>query len=389
MSTAEPFTIHIEEEVLDDLKTRLNRTKLFPKPFNTKGKQYGQEQNIHDQLIEYWRTRYDWRKFENELNSFKNFKMRIQGLSIHFIHEQSPNPNAIPLILLHGWPGSVWEFHRTIPLLKNPADRAQAFHLVVPSLPGYGWSEGMNEPGLNVDKVASICNELMNKLGYKYYIAQGGDWGSIIARQIAYHFPNNCIALHLNMPIPGKLGPIQAISNVFDVVASKYLLSERDQDRLSRLLEYVKTGAGYLILHSSKPHTLAYAFLDSPSGLLSWICEKVYLWSDIRDGLLSNDEILTNVMIYWVTQSIGSSMRFYYETIPIGKSFADRVPFNEPGYIETPTGFALFAREALAYPIKWLKPHYNIVHCSDFPQGGHFGVRQCSCLENGKRFVEQ
>jgi pimeloyl-ACP methyl ester carboxylesterase len=383
-----PFTIQVDDAVLDDLRERLSKTRWSP-TFNCRGKDYGQEQSLQESLLSYWLTGYDWRKHEKELNSFRNFKMNVQGLDLHFIHERSRIPGAVPIILVHGWPGSVWEFHNAIPLLVNPTGRAlrlkQAFHVIVPSLPGFGWSEASKEPGMNYQKIASMLNELMIKLGYDKYVAQGGDWGAFITKYMAFTFPNNCVALHQNMPLAGPpafpkdfRGFLALTQATVDMSPLGMLyLSEREKQGLEQLKEYNRSGNSYLMLQASKPHTLGYGLSDTPAGLLSWLAEKYQSWTDGRGNVLnalSKDDILTNVMIYWATNCISSSCRIYYESLKIGKRKQDEVTLASIGYIEVPTGFASFPKEIVNVPRRWLALNYNMCHYTEFPEGGHFAA---------------
>ena len=283
----------------------------------------------------------------------------------HFI---SLNPNAIPLILVHGWPGSVFEFHHIIPLLSNQ------FHIVVPSLPGYGWSDKTKEPGMHCEKVAFLLNELMIKLGYNYYIAQGGDWGAIITREMAYHHSDHVIALHQNMPL---YMPSRRKFNFMDIFYILYLtnLSDLEKQQLERLIWYATSGSGYMLSQASKPHTIAHGLMDSPAGLLSWISEKIYLWSDRREAL-SKDDVITNVMIYWVTGTIASSMRLYYESLPLGKEEAPMYGWeSQIDEIHVPSGFAFSPKEIICFPLRWLSLiHTNVVHATEMQYGGHFAA---------------
>jgi len=373
--------------VLQDLKERLRKTRWSPN-FNTRGMQYGQERSLQESLLSHWVNAYDWRKYEFEINSFSNFKLKVHGLDVHFIHERSRVPGAIPILLIHGWPGSVWEFHKAIPMLVNPADRAlrlkQAFHVVAPSLPGYGWSEASQEPGMGTQEIAEMFNELMRRLGYDKYYAQGGDWGAFITRQLALAYPSNCIALHTNMPIAFPSKPKDVRGSVALLLAmvdtsplGKFSLSQSEREGLDRSKEYMDSGDAYMRLQSSKPHTLGFALADSPSGLLAWISEKLQLWTDGRGNVLnalSKDEILTNIMIYWVTNCYTSSARLYYESNPSGKQRPDKVKLERSGYVEVPTGVAAFPKEIMRLPRRWISMHYNLVHYTEFSEGGHFAA---------------
>ncbi|KAH9259439.1 hypothetical protein BASA81_002482 [Batrachochytrium salamandrivorans] len=371
----QPYTITVPEGVLQDLQQRLEHTRtphhdvlFFESSF---GKDFGQRAAFQQNLLEHWKTKYDWRKFESELNSFPNFTLQINPeTNLHFLHLRctgSPAGGAVPLLLVHGWPGSVWEFHHLLPLLQDK------FHLVVPSLPGYGWSTTKADK-MNVEAVGHLFHELMLVLGYDQYVAQGGDWGSLVIREIAFHHPKHCVGMHSNMPVfiptPTRvawLSPILAL----DWLLPRRQFSQFEQEQLARTKHYVKTGAAYMLMNASKPHTLGFGLHDSPAGLLAYISEKIALWSDPKSSL-SEDEILTNVMIYWVTGSITSSLRLYYESLPFGK--------DTPGFkskvdrIDVPCGLALFSKEAIAFPQKWLRQTHNVVQATEFAEGGHFAA---------------
>jgi pimeloyl-ACP methyl ester carboxylesterase len=309
--------------------------------------------------------------------------MPIQDLNVHFIHEKSDSPKAIPMIMIHGWPGSVWEFHKIIPqLTKSSSEEEQTFHMVCPSIPGYGFSDPPKEPGMNIAKVADMFHELMIQLGYNQYIAQGGDWGALISKQMAMRYPRNCVLLHQIVAVPPTKMSFGLKVRIALSASPKWrslMFSKKAQEGFTRSMEYSISGTGYLLLQASKPHTLGYALSDSPAGLLAWICEKCSLWADCREdgglfNVLSKDEILTNVMIYWVTNTITSSMRLYYETFPIGKQFKDKVATLQETYVEVPTAVTYFPKEIVALPLAWLRYGYNIVHFSEFTKGGHFAA---------------
>lgn len=378
------FTIQVEDEVLDDLKERLQRTRVSASAgFDARGQVLGQEQVLQDSLIEYWRNDYDWRKHEAELNSLSHFLVKVQGLDIHYVHERSHVQGAVPLLLIHGWPGSVWEFHKVIPQLTRPTNRAlrmkQAFHVIAPSIPGYGWSEALKEPGMNVVKVASIFNELMRKLGYQQYMVQGGDWGSIIGQQLAYDYPSHAVMFHSNMPILSIQNSFRlfmtALQALVDFIpgVNRLTLKESEREGIRKMMHIFKTGAGFLHLQATQPHTPGFALSDSPAGLLAWIGEKMDAWTDGAGNVLnalSKDDILTNVMIYWTTNTIASSMRLYYEYVRSVRLS----PEKQPGYVQVPTGLALFPGEILQVPKKWISWHYNVVHVTEFTEGGHFAA---------------
>jgi len=309
----------------------------------------------------------------------------LAGLNLHFIHERSRVPGAVPILLIHGWPGSIWEFHKLIPQLVQPTGRAlrlkQAFHVVAPSLPGYGWSEECTTPGMNVTRMARMFNELMLKLGYEKYFVQGGDWGAVIAKSIAINFSDHCVALHLNMVVPRL--PLDASFRSLAIASNMLLdfsplgslvMSERDKHSLDRFLDYTRHGSGYMAIQGSKPMSLGVGLADSPVGLLAWILEKLEAWSDGAGNVLNvldKDEILTNVMIYYVTNSIASSMRLYYESAQNDKQGSRQLVST---YVEIPTAVASFPNEIIIFPRRWIALSYNLLHYNVFPEGGHFAA---------------
>jgi len=310
-------------------------------------------------LADYWANGYDWRSREAALNRFAHFTTEIDGLDIHFIHQRSPHEDAFPVVLTHGWPGSIVEFHKVIEPLTNPTahgGRAEdALHVVCPSLPGYGFSGKPMRTGWGVEKIANAWEKLMVGLGYNRYGAQGGDWGSAVTTQIGRN-GGQCAAIHLNMPIgrPTK----ESLANP----------TEEEQRALAALAEHRKTGTGYSKQQSTRPQTLGYGLADSPVGQMAWIVEKFWAWMDCDghpENVLTRDELLDNVMVYWVTGTGASSARLYWESF---KSWGnmDRV--------ELPTGIAAFPGEVLGAPRSWCEPVYNITHWTDMPLGGHFAA---------------
>lgn len=298
---AVPFRIAVPDAVLKDLKERLARTR-FPDEIEGSGWDYGTNLGYLKELVSYWRTTFDWRAQERKLNQLPQFKISIDGIDLHFVHQRSSQPQATPLVLIHGWPGSFFEFTKIIGPLAEPArhgGRAEdAFHVVAVSLPGYGFSGKAREPGYSPRRVARLIAELMARLGYTRYGAQGGDWGGIIIRQLGLVDPDHLIGLHSNFCIAG---PAPAGGNSSD---------EAPPDELKRLearRALLATETAYSQLHATKPQSLGYGLNDSRAGLAAWIVEKFRTWSDSGGDVekrFSKDEILTNVMIYWVTESI-------------------------------------------------------------------------------------
>jgi pimeloyl-ACP methyl ester carboxylesterase len=356
MSELKPFRIDVPSEVLDDLQARLAHTR-WPEAECVDDWSQGIPLAYTRELAAYWADGYDWRSREAALNRFDQFTTEIDGLDIHFIHQRSPHEDAFPLVITHGWPGSIVEFQKVIEPLVNPASgRAEdAFHVVCPSLPGYGFSGKPARTGWGVEKIARAWDTLMSRLGYDHYGAQGGDWGAAVTTQIGRN-RGHCIAIHLNMPIarPGKDSGGQ--------------LTEDEQQALVEFDEHRKWGTGYSKQQSTRPQTLGYGLVDSPVGQLAWIVEKFWAWTDCDghpENALSRDELLDNVMVYWATGSGASSARLYWE------SFND---FATDGRVDLPTGVAAFPKEILRTPRRWCETAYNITHWTTMPRGGHFAA---------------
>jgi len=360
-SEIRPFRIEIPQADLDDLRERLARTR-WPDQLPGAGWDYGIPLEYVQELAEYWRTGYDWRVHEARLNEFDQFITTIDGQRIHFLHIRSAEAGALPLIITHGWPGSVVEFMDIIGPLTDPkafgGDPGDAFHLVIPSIPGYGFSGPTRDRGWDVPRVARAWATLMERLGYQRYGAQGGDWGSVISRELGLTAPGQVAGVHLNMLItrppddPGELTE-----------------EEARRQRVQR--EFRATGSGYSALQSTRPQTLAYGLTDSPAGQLAWITEKFGAWTDggLPDEAVDRDQLLTNVTLYWLTGTAGSSARLYYEV-------ARSRSWNPRAVSGVPTGVAVFPRE-IAQPIRrFADLSDNIVHWSEFDRGGHFAAME-------------
>ena len=357
-----PFTIQVADDVLTDLQDRLARSRL---PEQIPGTSWDQGTNLAylEELLAYWQDGFDWRAQERRLNEFDHFKTDIDGIDVHFIHQRSANENAVPLLLVHGWPGSFVEFSELIGPLTDPAahggDAADAFHVVIPSLPGYGFSGKPAETGYNPERMADVLAGLMEKLAYDRYGAQGGDWGAIINRSLAANYGDRLIGLHTNFVIAG---PPRGASNA--EVPDEEM--ELRQERAAAFAD----GRGYQAIQGTKPQTLGYGLNDSPAGLAAWIVEKFHGWSD-NDGnvesAFTKDELLANITLYWVTQTITSSSRLYYES--------GNTPATRPvGYVDVPTGVAIFPKEILFTPRLWAEGGFNIVRWTMMPRGGHFAA---------------
>jgi epoxide hydrolase len=360
----EPFRVAVDDTVLDDLHRRLVSARL-PDQIEGTGWEYGIPAGYLHGLVEYWRDEYDWRAQEARLNDLANFRTTIDGQSIHFIHARSPHADAFPLLLVHGWPGSIVEFLEVIPRLTQPdaygGDARDAFHVVVPSLPGYGFSEPPRTRGWDVPRIARAFIELMRRLEYGRYGAQGGDWGAQVATRIGALDPAHCAAIHLNMPIA-------------DRPPGEVALTDDDQADLAAMQRFGREESGYALEQGTKPQTLGVALGDSPAGLLAWIVEKFRTWSDCDgnpESVFTRDQLITNVMIYWVTQTITSSTRLYWEHAKSAEASQ---------YVGVPTGVARYPKEVVRYPRSWVERAYNVTHWADMPRGGHFAAMEQPAL---------
>jgi pimeloyl-ACP methyl ester carboxylesterase len=367
-----PFRVEVPDAVLDDLRERLARTRV-PELFDDARWSYGTERGYLGSLLAYWRERYDWRAQERALNRFAHWKTNLDGLDVHFIHQRSRHADALPLVITHGWPGSVFEFHKVIEPLVDPtahgASASDAFHVICPSMPGYGFSDAPRSPGFDVRSVAELWIRLLARLGYARYGAQGGDWGALVTNWIGALDPTHCAGIHLNMLV--ALPPA-------DPKAPEGLTAD-EQKALADAAHFQAEETGYQAIQGTKPHTLGYGLNDSPAGLLAWIVEKFRTWSDCDGDVersFTRDELLTNVMIYWVTQTIASSCRLYCENRRGGRYGFDQV-------VKVPTGVAVFPKEIYRAPRRFAEPRFNLVHWSVQPRGGHFAA-----LEQPALFVE-
>ena len=368
-----PYKIAIPDAQLQDLGRRLEYTR-WPERETVEGWDQGMPLEYARELAAYWASDYDWRRFETRLNGWPQFTTRIDDIDIHFIHVRSSREDALPLIISHGWPGSIVEFHKVIDALVDPADHGgdakDAFHVIAPCLPGYGFSGKPEQAGTSVQKIASMWSELMARLGYERYVAQGGDWGSMITMNIGLADTDHCAGIHLNMPVV-----IPDPDTMDD-------LTEREQAALADMGAYGDKESGYSKQQSTYPQTLGYALADSPVGQMAWIVEKFYNWTDCErngtrhpENVLSKDELLDNVMFYWLNNAGASSGRLYWE------SFAN--PGMEP--IDTPTGCSIFPKEIFRCSERWAKQRFkNLMYWNELDRGGHFAA-----FEQPDVFVEE
>jgi pimeloyl-ACP methyl ester carboxylesterase len=366
-----PFRIQVPDAVLTDLRQRLARTR-FPGEIAGSEWDYGTNLGYLKELVAYWRDKFDWRAAERRLNQFDQFTTNIDGLDIHFIHQRSKDPKALPLAVTHGWPGSVAEFTKIIGPLTNPAahggNAADAFHVVAISLPGFGFSGKPAERGYGPERIAGIIAKLMARLGYTRYGLQGGDWGSSISRFAALNDASHVAGLHINFCLAG---PPPSVKDPNEGVTPVEL--ERSRARQA----FFETERGYFMEQSTKPQTIGSALDDSPAGLAAWIVEKFRSWSD-SDGNVekhfTKDDLLTNITIYWVTQTATSSARIYYE---------NQRAKPAQGRVQVPTACAVFPKEINIPPRRWVEAQYNLTRWTEMPRGGHFAA-----LEEPELLVE-
>jgi epoxide hydrolase len=352
----EPFTLAVPEHQLDDLRDRLARTR-WPERETVDDWSQGIPLAYVQDLCRYWADGYDWRRAEAALNAVGQFKTEIGGLGIHFLHARSPHEGALPLLLTHGWPGSVVEFLKVIRPLVDPPDPADAFHVVSPSLPGYGFSDKPAAAGWGVPRIADAWAELMRRLGYGRYGAQGGDWGAIVTARLGVADPEHLAGIHLNMAVLSQAA-IEAAGEP----------TPEERAALEVIAEFRRTGDGYSRQQRTRPQTLGYGLVDSPAAQCAWIVEKFWAWTDC-DGdpanVLTRDEMLDNVMLHWLPATGASSARLYWESSGVRP--------DDP--IEVPAGFSAFPKEIFPVSRRWLEyrlrdlRHYNVLD-----RGGHFAA---------------
>jgi pimeloyl-ACP methyl ester carboxylesterase len=363
------FVIDIPGSDLDDLRHRLARTR-WPEPATVDDWSQGVPLGYVRELCEYWRDDYDWRAREARLNDFPQFITDIDGLPIHFIHVRSSHDGALPLVITHGWPGSIVEFCKVIGPLTDPVAHGgradDAFHVVCPSLPGYAFSGKPSRPGWGTARTADAWDELMTSLGYDRYGAQGGDWGAQVTTGLAMRHPGHLVGIHLNMPI------------VIPDPATMNNLTEAEQSALASLDHYTKQDSGYAKQQSTRPQTIGYGLLDSPAGLCAWIIEKFWSWTD-SDGdpanVLTRDEMLDNVMLYWLPGTGASAARMYWESLA--------KPLLGP--VEVPVGCSIFPKEIIRSSRRWAEKQFaDLRYWNEPAKGGHFAA-----LEQPAAFVDE
>lgn len=365
-----PFRLWVDDADLDDLTRRLSGVR-WPDAETGDGWDQGVPLAVMRDLVSYWRDRYDWRRCEAGLNSVGQFLTTIDGLDIHFLHVRSPEPRAMPLIMTHGWPGSVIEFMEVIGPLTDPVShggRAEdAFHLVLPSIPGYGFSAHPVERGWSTERIAGSWAKLMERLGYDKYGAQGGDWGAIITKAMAAQHVKGCAVIHLNLPM--------AVPNESDLAD----ITPQEQAILSDMEYYRTDGIGYASIQSTRPQTLGYSLADSPVGQAAWVLEKFHGWADHDGDAIAKfgyDRLLDNIMLYWLPNAGASSAQLYRESLATA---------FQPVVIDLPTGISIFPKEAFRCSRRWAERDYtNLIHWNELERGGHFAA-----MEQPEVFVDE
>jgi pimeloyl-ACP methyl ester carboxylesterase len=359
IDSVNPFRIAVPDAELDDLRRRLRATR-WPEREVVDDWSQGIPLAYVQEVCAYWAEKYDWRAREERLNRWPQFRTQIDGLGIHFVHARSPHAHALPLVLTHGWPGSIVEFQKVIGPLVDPAahggDARDAFHVVCPSLPGYGFSDKPTRPGWNVEHIGRAWGALMQRLGYTRYVAQGGDWGAMVTTATGLQDREHCAAIHLNMviapPDPATMAD----------------LSEVEKSALAGMQHYGDWDSGYSKQQSTRPQTLGYGLTDSPAGQAAWILEKFWSWTDSHghpENVLSRDELLDNVMLYWLPRNAASSARLYWES------------FRQPSLSEVPIpcGASIFPKEIFRASRRWAEKRFtNLIHWNELPRGGHFAA---------------
>jgi pimeloyl-ACP methyl ester carboxylesterase len=361
-----PFRIDIPDAALADLRDRLQRTR-WPEPETVDDWSQGVPLSYVQEVCQYWADKYDWRATEARLNGFPQFRTDIDGLGIHFLHVRSPHEDALPIAITHGWPGSIVEFHKVIAPLTDPTahggDARDAFHVVCPSLPGYGFSDKPSTSGWRVERIAGAWVKLMARLGYERYGAQGGDWGSTVTTSIGQQDPDHVVGIHVNMPIA---------TPTFEN------LTEKENEALASLANYQNVESGYSKQQSTRPQTLGYGLVDSPAGQCAWILEKFWAWTDCDghpENALTRDEMLDNVMLYWLPATGASSARLYWESF-------NR---NRQDDVAAPTGCSIFPKEIIRISRRWAETRFtDIRYWNELDKGGHFAA-----FEQPELFVDE
>lgn len=362
MDHIEPFRIDIPDEQLANLRQRLQMTR-WPDAETPNDWSQGIPLAYMQEVCRYWAEEYDWRATEARLNALPQFRTTLDGLGFHFLHIRSPHENALPLVMTHGWPGSIVEFLKVIAPLTDPTahggDAADACHLVCPTLPGYGFSDKPTEPGWNIERIARAWSQLMLRLGYNQYVAQGGDWGAAVTTAIGLQDTAHCRGIHLNMPI---VAPDRETMDS---------LTAFEKEALAGRKHYRDWDSGYSKQQSTRPQTVGYGLVDSPAGQAAWILEKFWAWTDCDghpENVLTRDELLDNVMMYWLPGAAASSARLYWESFSRMSTEA----------VQVPTGCSMFPKEIFRSSRRWAEKRFQqLVYWHELARGGHFAAFEC------------
>ena len=361
MTDIKPFKISIADSELDDLRRRLEMTR-WPERETPQDWSQGIPLDYTKELCAYWQSDYDWRRCESWLNSLEQYTTELDGLAIHFLHIRSPHSDALPLVVTHGWPGSIIEFSKVIGPLTDPTahggDAADAFHLVCPTLPGFGFSAKATAPGWDIQRIGRAWGQLMAKLGYERYVAQGGDWGAAVTCNIAITETAHCQGIHTNMPL---VSPSEALLTD---------LTDFEKDALAGVQYYWDWDSGYSKQQSTRPQTVGYGLVDSPAAQAAWIIEKFWAWTDHNghpEDVLTRDELLDNVMMYWLPAAGASSARIYWESFNTALGSQQR--------IDIPAGVSIFPREIFRASKRWVEERFSdLVYFNILEKGGHFAA---------------
>ena len=373
MNSVRPFKLDIPESEIDELRSRLTSAR-WPDSETVEDWSQGVPLNYHREFCDYWANDYDWYRTQDRLNRYSQFKTQIEDLDIHFLHIRSSHDDAMPIIITHGWPGSIIEFHKILEPLAEPTRHGgsarDAFHVICPSLPGYGFSGKPVSTGWGVEKIAAAWDTLMLHIGYESYLAQGGDWGSAVTTAIGMQNKGHCRAIHINMPNAGA------------TKAARENPDAADKAAIAGAMLYQQWDSGYSKQQSTRPQTLGYSLSDSPVGQSAWILEKFYQWTDCNghpENILSRDEIIDNIMFYWLTNSAASSARLYWE------SFGTAFSGEADNTVKLSTGVSSFPKEIVRTPRSWAEKRYtNIQYWNDLDQGGHFAA-----FEQPELFIQE
>jgi pimeloyl-ACP methyl ester carboxylesterase len=360
-----PFTVSVADAAVADLNLRLERTR-WPDEVGEGTWEYGMPRKVLRDVVEYWRDHFDWRASERRLNSLPQFTIEIDGRIVHYVHVKGADPESVPLVLTHGWPGSFVEMYKIIPMLVDPTNNGltgfRSFDVIVPSLPGFGFSQAPASPGMNSCAVASIWHRLMAALGHSSYFAQGGDIGSGVTTWLARLYPDHVRAIHLNF-ISGSYQP--------SLTEADRPLSRAESEWLAARTRWVEREGGYSHIQATKPQTIAYSLTDSPAGLAAWLLEKFFAWSDGSGDLTQRfdlDELLTNVAVYWFSGNVAATLRMYQENA------RQPLRFGSGERIGPALSYARFPGEIINPPREWVERVFNVARWTEMPVGGHFAA---------------